>query len=373
VGAKLGLATGARVKERAAFVHYLRTGRYLADNGVDATLEFKFNPYHDPRNGQFTFAPGGTRSSGNEVDLEEVRSGSRAATQASVRSTSETPAARASDPVNRRFGTKPSIQTIAFRSNPRARSGGNAQSFYDPMTLQQAMPQLANAPGGSILAFTDQLLDITGPAQRLTADLTRGYTNALINQIQALEPNYRFQSLGYPTSAQGQANQINSLRMERAVAFYRVRGELRPLQIETLRFLQRSADSAYEIGLRRLKARRLRIRLSPQEALGNFVDRSVRRDLRDQYAQHGISILKGQRVRVNSREYDTSETGQTYRIPDARVGNVAFDVTLTRKTLATAQVRGYFSSDFKPDVVVIVRPTQLGAESSYLIKNPRIR
>lgn len=48
--------------ERLASVSYLRTG--LA--GVDAELptgaseiEFKFNPYHDPRNGQFTFAPGG--------------------------------------------------------------------------------------------------------------------------------------------------------------------------------------------------------------------------------------------------------------------------------------------------------------------------
>ena len=48
--------------KRLASVSYLRTG--LA--GVDAELltaaseiEFKFNPYHDPRNGQFTFAPGG--------------------------------------------------------------------------------------------------------------------------------------------------------------------------------------------------------------------------------------------------------------------------------------------------------------------------
>jgi hypothetical protein len=44
--------------ERLAFEIYLRTGRRLAAE----ILERKFNPYHDPRNGQFTFAPGGPRS-----------------------------------------------------------------------------------------------------------------------------------------------------------------------------------------------------------------------------------------------------------------------------------------------------------------------
>lgn len=44
--------------ERLAFEIYLRTGRLVP---TDA-LERKFNPYHDPRNGQFTFAPGGPRS-----------------------------------------------------------------------------------------------------------------------------------------------------------------------------------------------------------------------------------------------------------------------------------------------------------------------
>ncbi len=44
-----------------AFAYYLRTGRRLPPDmfmeGRD--VELKFNPYHDPRNGQFTFAPGG--------------------------------------------------------------------------------------------------------------------------------------------------------------------------------------------------------------------------------------------------------------------------------------------------------------------------
>jgi hypothetical protein len=40
---------------RQAFEIYLRTGRRVS-------FEQKFNPYHDPRNGQFTFAPGGAGS-----------------------------------------------------------------------------------------------------------------------------------------------------------------------------------------------------------------------------------------------------------------------------------------------------------------------
>jgi hypothetical protein len=39
---------------RRAFAHYLRTGRRLR-----VPVEQKFNPYHDPRNGRFTFGPGG--------------------------------------------------------------------------------------------------------------------------------------------------------------------------------------------------------------------------------------------------------------------------------------------------------------------------
>lgn len=43
-----------------AFTHYLRTGQRLPEESFvqQADVELKFNPYHDPRNGQFTFAPG---------------------------------------------------------------------------------------------------------------------------------------------------------------------------------------------------------------------------------------------------------------------------------------------------------------------------
>jgi len=60
--------------DRAAFAHWMRTGR----RRVSTPVEFKFNPYHDPRNGQFTFAPGGPRSVSGVV-VSDRRAVARAA------------------------------------------------------------------------------------------------------------------------------------------------------------------------------------------------------------------------------------------------------------------------------------------------------
>ena len=50
-----------------AFSIYLRTGQRVAVGPI----ELKFNPYHDPRNGRFTFAPGG--SVGNAAPRRAAR------------------------------------------------------------------------------------------------------------------------------------------------------------------------------------------------------------------------------------------------------------------------------------------------------------
>lgn len=58
---------------RPGYVHYLRTGRVpveiKAALGEDIAGGYwvKFNPYHDPRNGQFTFAPGHPNALSNAV------------------------------------------------------------------------------------------------------------------------------------------------------------------------------------------------------------------------------------------------------------------------------------------------------------------
>lgn len=50
------------------FEHYLRTGRRLdVETQASGEIEQKFNPYHDPRNGQFTFAPGHPHSPGGVI------------------------------------------------------------------------------------------------------------------------------------------------------------------------------------------------------------------------------------------------------------------------------------------------------------------
>ncbi|UVO52056.1 hypothetical protein M0208_16625 [Sphingomonas sp. SUN019] len=109
------------------------------------------------------------------------------------------------------------------------RRGGNSRAFEDPMTLEQTFPGLRDAPGGSIIAVANSIFDLTGPAREATAQLTLNWSNTLINQIAAIDPAYRFDSLGFPETLQGQINQLNRLRFDRAAAFMRVKGELRPL------------------------------------------------------------------------------------------------------------------------------------------------
>lgn len=113
------------------------------------------------------------------------------------------------------------------------------------------------------------------------------------------------------------------------------------------------------------------MRLSRGEAIGNYVDGRVRQNLRDFYNSLNISYRSDSQIRVNSREYDSSSDAKTYRIPDSRVGDVAFEVTLAQKSPSDPQIRGFFNSDFKPSVVVIIRPNQLGG--AYLIVRPDSR
>lgn len=365
-------------ERRIAFQLYLRAGRRPVD-GSSGPVETKFNPYHDPTNGRFTFAPGGPRALSHIIisdsrmpraalqsTSEYLRSAPRARNEAAI---FDRRPGRGTDPAASSANESRPVLLALNRPSTRAGIGGNSRAFYDPMTLHQVFPGLRSAPGGAIIAAADNFLDITGPASRLTASLTQDLSHALIGQIEAIDPNYRFESLGSPSTIAGQVSQLNSLRFDRAAALYRVRGEARPLQVETLRFLQRRVDEAYAEGLRHLSAGRLDVRLSPREAIGNFVDRQVRRELRALYQQSGIDTRHGQ-IRVIGREYSSSGTDRTYRIPDARVGEIAFDVTLSRKLPSTPQVRGFFSSDFRPSAVVIVRPSQSGPNSTYIITRP---
>lgn len=48
----------------SAFAIYLRTGRRTWSGRAGRSMEYKFNPYHDPKDGKFTFATGGGIATG---------------------------------------------------------------------------------------------------------------------------------------------------------------------------------------------------------------------------------------------------------------------------------------------------------------------
>jgi hypothetical protein len=86
------------------------------------------------------------------------------------------------------------------------------------------------------------------------------------------------------------------------------------------------------------------------------------------YRAAGVQFGPGQTITINNR--DPSTPSQSYRIPDARLGNLTIDWSISRKTLADPQVRGFFGADSKPDAVVIIRPSELGPNGTYIITRP---
>ena len=122
----------AKSAANLAFSHYLRTGRRLPDSAFaldEVRMEAKFNPNHDPENGQFTFGPGGPNwGRSRSSPTSQARPASRA-----------TPTVRTSPPPSVRPLTpaaKPDIGALSARYETR--SGG------DPGRISSG----ANDPGG---------------------------------------------------------------------------------------------------------------------------------------------------------------------------------------------------------------------------------
>ena len=240
------------------------------------------------------------------------------------------------------------------------------------MTLEQALPGLRNAPAGAILAAVDNLLDLKGPADEAQSVLLDNWSRQIINQIKAIDPSWHHQRLGPIVTIEGKVRELAELRWQRAGVIARIKSDYRPLQVETLRFVQQRANSAYEIGAALMREGKLTSGMPDPVTLGNYIDREVRRDLRAQYSSLGIDSSGKGPVRVNRRENSTN-AGLTYRRPDARVDDVAFDVTLERKTPKSAQVKGFFTTDFQPRVTVIIRPRQVGPGHTYAIPRPETK
>ena len=131
-----------------------------------------------------------------------------------------------------------------------------------------------------------------------------------------------------------------------------------------------AVDDAYEEAVSEADAGRLQPRLSRQEAIGNWMDAEVRQKLKNMFASYGIPFGPGEDVTINNRDYETSEDDESYRIPDARLRDVSIDWTLVPKTISTPQIRGFFRADSQPCAVVIIRPSELGRDTTYLIPRP---
>jgi hypothetical protein len=157
--------------------------------------------------------------------------------------------------------------------------------------------------------------------------------------------------------------------MERASTDYRIRGDVGPLQTETVLFLRKAVDDAYADAVKKYTAGELQPRLSREEAIGNYMDGVVRQNLRQLYRSYIIKYGNNN-IKINNRDYITSKSGFDYRIPDARVGDISFDWTLSLKTMSSRQIQGFFDADARPKAVVIVRPSQYGNDTLYAIRRP---
>lgn len=144
---------------RQAFLDYVRTGRCsLQDPFEDGRgVERKFNPYHDPDDGRFTFAPGGPRSLSHVVISRGVISRDKA--PGSARSAAKAPAS--TRPTRR----TDSLSGIALSRTHRAFLAEAKRFPAKPGTLDRWTGE------GSKKAFKDQF--IAGHSNAIRAAASR--------------------------------------------------------------------------------------------------------------------------------------------------------------------------------------------------------
>jgi hypothetical protein len=102
------------------------------------------------------------------------------------------------------------------------------------------------------------------------------------------------------------------------------------------------------------------------------MDETVREKLSNMFFSYGIPYgpRAGADVITNNLDYETSESRRSYRLPDVRIRDVSFDWTLWLKTISASQIRGFFRADSQPRAVIIISPSQLGRDTTYLIPRP---
>lgn len=309
--------------ERRAVTLWLRTGRWPTVRSANG-LELKFNPYHDRQNGRFTFGPGGSRDTWRSARLA---------------------AGRIEEPAGR---------------------GSNSRAFEDPMTLEHVAPALRGSPAGAVVAIADDFFNIFGNADAAQIEIIDGRANKALADIKRLDPHFHFNDLGPNTTVEGRQNRLNDILMHRAAIYLRVRGDYGPLQVETLKLVQKKADDAYTRGQELLARGKLTHGTTDRMKLGNYIDREVRKDVRERFFFYGVKVSSDGRVRVNRQENGVS--GRDYSVPDIRVDRFYYDVSLQAKRPGAEQIVRYFGTKANPEYVIIVRPRQEAPNHSYIIK-----
>lgn len=269
-----------------------------------------------------------------------------------------------------------SVVPIAGGAEEETEPRGSNGPPPDFTTLVEAFPGLQQFPvAATFLSPFDGFVGFSATTDGANAAATDVLYDHLVHQIRALDPNWRNDQL-WPAgginamSWQARGNLIDNLRMQLAVTTYKIRGDIGPLQLETLRFLARTVDSAYNQAVSSADTSRMTPPLSRQVDIGNRMDAIVRDSIKDFFHQFGISYGPGGDVTVNNRDYRTTETSVAYRIPDVRLANVVIDWTLSAKSISTRQVSDFFTADSDPDWVAIIRPSAFGPGNIYVIRRP---
>jgi hypothetical protein len=315
-------------------------------------------PAGQPDGGEWT-----TEDGGGEAAVDQ-KSATRVSSHPSV--SSQKPILPLDDGVFRPGIDTPHVILTAGGEEEESRESNEPRDFK---TLEDVFPGLKHAVLDAALAPIDGFLGASEVAGEADLEATMGQYWALIKEIKGLDPSFVDEEL-LPAngiadlSGEARANLISNLRMRLAATYYRIRGDFGPLQVETLRFLQGGVDAAYEEAVRLYDAGKLQPYLSRNEAIGNYIDREVRSDVKSTFAFYGIPYGPRSDLTINNRDFQSSGD---YRIPDVRVGDVSFDWTLTEKTINTPQIRDYFRTESQVRAVIVVRPSQLGRDTTYLI------
>jgi hypothetical protein len=256
---------------------------------------------------------------------------------------------------------------------PRLPRRGSNGPPTDYTILMEAVPFLKEYPFlAAPFAPVDHLIGYSELWDAANAAATLVSHDHLMAQIKALNPRFNVEELfpvgGIPAmSVEARDNMLMNLSMEYASTLYRVRGDVEPLQATTLSFLQNAVNAAYAEGVKEWNAGRLKPSLSREVAIGNYIDGIVRRKLQDFFDMYQVTYGKGKNITINNRNYNTSSTPPTYRLPDARVADLAYDWTLELKSEKDGQVIGILRADAAPKGLIIIQPNVPGQYHTYYI------